>query len=118
MHPISVTNHCIVRFLERVDGYDFTDLKLEYMLEKSIPSMRYIKDGEFVRWISARLDVTPFRERILSFIEPFMTEGIWNNIKQSPRREQVVFADRFKFIICDRKVITVLDKREDDLQSA
>lgn len=105
--PLGVTNHCIVRFLERVDGYDFSSLKLEYMLENSIPSIRYINDKEFVKWIDLRLDVQPFRDKILAFVKPFITEGNQINIDRSPRQDVHVFTDNHVFVIKNRNILTV-----------
>lgn len=113
--PLGVTNHCIVRFLERIDGYDFTELKLEYMLENSILSMRHINDREFVHWIDLKLDVQPFRDRILNFINPFITASQRKDIENKPKKKVHVYSDDYVFIIAERNIITVRKKEKYDL---
>lgn len=105
--PVGVTNHCVVRFLERVLGFDFTDLKLQYMLEKSIPSLRYIEDKDFIKWIDLHIDVQEFREQVLSFINPHIDDKLKNEITHNPRKDIYINADGYHFVIRGRSLITV-----------
>lgn len=112
-NDLVVTNHSVMRFIERMKQHDLSSLKLEYMLEMKLPSMNHIKDTDFMRWISSRLDLTPFREEIADLVSKSITQTQRDIFYKKPDTELWVVFENFRFIIRNQRVVTVVNREHD-----
>jgi len=105
---IVVTNHCIVRYLERIDGFDFTELHLEYIMDQGLPSVRHIVDGEFIRWLSRKISLEPFRDTIRTIILENLNEEQRKVVINQPKNTvYVTTPSGSKFVVTNRHALTV-----------
>lgn len=106
---LGVTSHAVVRYIERVLRHDLSELKLQYMLELGLPSLKYIKDNEFIRWVNSVIDVQPFRNQVLDVVLANLTAGQLERIESSQTKSHIVFAGAHKYIIRECMVVTIMD---------
>jgi len=105
---IAVTNHCIVRYLERIDGFDFTELHLEYIMDQGLPSIRHIVDGEFIRWLSRKISLEHFRDEIKEIILANIDENQMKVVVNQPKNTVYVAGPKSsRFVVTNRHALTV-----------
>jgi len=103
-----VTNHCIVRYLERIDGFDFTELHLEYMMDQGLPSIRHIVDGEFIWWLSRKISLDYFRDAIRKIILENLNEEQRKIAINQPKKTVYVRGPKnSRFVVTNRHALTI-----------
>lgn len=107
-----VSQHALYRYMMRVLNYDFTELRILYMLERGFPSLNHIRDGEFMAWCEDEINgMEEFRAKI--------TEHVWNLMDEVQKRLAVHnkhyegrvadLDNRITFVVRDDTIVTVLN---------
>lgn len=106
-HKLFLNNHAVVRFVERAMGFDFTGLKLKYAMESNFPSLAYVKDKDFVRWICQRIDMTPVRQHMEMLIEEGLDSKTLNLIYINKHYSGSHKINGLTVVFRDNRVVTV-----------
>jgi len=109
IEEISVVNHCVARYIERVKGFDFTELKFKFMLEHGLPSINHVNDLKFIAWVNNHIGLEPFRNEIRERIWDSINEDQRKTIINFPKKEVWVKSDNFKYLLKGKTVITVVN---------
>jgi len=102
-----VTHHALKRHMERVMKFDFTPLQVEYMCWSGNPSLRAITDGDLMRWIEKRIDLKPFRQKMVEFVSAHLTEKERNKAENN-KYKILKRIDDYVYVINDGLIITVM----------
>lgn len=64
-----LTAHALCRFIERKFQFDWTELKLNYMIEMGLPSIKYIEESSFLTWVEKTTSLSSFRVELFRELE-------------------------------------------------
>jgi len=107
------SQHALYRYIERVLCFDFTELKINYMIEKGLPSLNYIKDAHFLRWCEDTIGgFGEFRQKMVMHVWNLLSDKQKNIVKNNKNFESERVKDvknGITFIVSDNTIVTVLN---------
>ncbi len=101
-YRIEPSKHAILRYMERILGFDFTELKVLYMVEMGYTSLSKVGDGPFFVWLKENVeeDIKEYQTQLTQIVNKSLNLPV-DGIYEFPH---------MKVVIEDNKVITVLEK--------
>lgn len=106
---MDITSHALLRFIERVHQVDLVELKLLYILEKRVTSLRSLytrkQETDFIRWIDAKIDLSVFRRDLLKKLKA-LPEVDFSNKEWTHR----VAEGKYVYVMRDSTLITIIDQ--------
>ncbi len=104
---LSISRHALIRYMERVQGFDFTNLRVDYMVENGLPSLNYGNDGPFVDWVAENLNLNEFYGWMKSEFHKAPEEQRMATV-ECPDYVVRVYSPNCTFVVHDGSVITTL----------
>ena len=62
----NITAHALYRYIERVLGFDWTELRAEYEAQDSVHDA---DEWDFICWVETHVDLTAFRNHMAAAVE-------------------------------------------------
>ena len=110
-----VSMHATIRYIERVLGYDFTELKVEYSILHGLPSCRFSTEKpEFIRWINQRVFLQAFTERLRDFVYSNIDDKLKNCLDKSKNADHKVIIDNVKYVFKSDTLVTIIVLKDEE----
>jgi hypothetical protein len=99
--------------MERVLKFDFSELRLLFMIERGLPSLNHIIDSDFISWCEHEIEgLGIFRDKLSKRVWKCMSAQQKNMAKNNGHVEERVPDPENKvgYVVKDNTIITVLTK--------
>lgn len=110
---LNISLHSLYRYMERVMGFDFTEMKVEYSLHHNLPSINHVKDSLLIKWVIDRgMDFSDVSGVLKSRIHNLMTPTQKNIYLNNNNRfyEKIVDEENdVVYVIRENTLVTILD---------
>lgn len=106
---MKITAHALIRYMERVLNFDFTDLKVHFAVERGLNSCRFSSEQkDFVQWLDANVGLGEFKHRLTNLVWNSLDQKTQNKLNKSKNADSVVQIGDFRYVLKDDSLVTIL----------
>lgn len=110
---INISLHALYRYMERVVGFDFTEMKLDYAMAHGLPSVRHVDDAKVIKWsIDNGVDFADIQGTLKGRIHNLMTAAqkkIFLNNNNKFYEKIVDPENKITYVMRENTLVTILN---------